>query len=178
MTDTAQRPILTTGMAVLAVIGLLAVAGCETRSASTTVAPLGGEVERVVILEPCEDRTGLQTSRDLAGEATAAMAKAIRESEVFRTGAGAPLRVSCDVEGFIEGSAVKRWVMPGWGATKGTLRAAVWRTGDGGDAMLGVFESRGQVSSGGLYTLGADDYILDVAARDIVRQMEAWARGG
>lgn len=100
------------------------------------------------------------------------------ESEVFRVASDAPLRMSCDVEGFIEGSAVKRWLVPGWGATKGTLRVAVWRTGNGGETMVAVFESRGEVTSGGLYTLGADDYILDVAARDIVRQMEAWARGG
>lgn len=40
------------GVAVLGLVLCITVAGCESYSASTTAAPLGSDVERVVMLEP------------------------------------------------------------------------------------------------------------------------------
>jgi hypothetical protein len=156
----------------LATLGLSA---CETYSAPSVHAPLASTTPRVVSLEPCQDKTGLAISRDLAGEATAALSKALRDSAVVQLTDDAPLRLSCDVTSFVEGSAVKRWLLPGWGATKGQIKAVIWDAAD--DQILASFDSRSQVRSGGLYTIGADQYILDVAARDIVQQIEQWAGG-
>jgi len=89
--------------------------------------------------------------------------------------ADAPLALTCDIERFTEGSALKRWVMPGWGATQAAISVMVWEKP--GDNVLATFRSQSSVSIGGLYTIGADQYILGVAFDDIVKQMEVWAKG-
>jgi len=42
---------------------------------------------------------------------------------------------------------------------------------------LALLRSRSSVEGGGLYTIGADQYILNVAFNDIIKQMEAWTKG-
>ena len=106
-------------------LAVVALSACETYSAPSVHARLPSATPRVVSLEPCQDQTGLATSRDLAGEATTAMSSALRNSDIVELRDDAPLRVSCDVTAFVEGSAVKRWLVPGWGTTRGQIKAVI-----------------------------------------------------
>jgi hypothetical protein len=150
----------------------LFLAGCETHSATLVHAPLAPDRPRVVRIEPCQDRTG-HTDRDLAGEATRALTERIRAAGLFEIAAEAPLLLSCDVERFVEGSALKRWVLPGWGGTRAYVAVSVWE--QSGDRLLTTVRSQAVVESGGLYTIGADGYILGVAFDDVITQLRRWA---
>ena len=120
-------------------------------------------------IEPCTDRTGIGGTRDIAAEATKSLREKITASGLFAIPQDAQLLLTCDVERFAEGSALKRWIMPGWGATKAKLTVMVWDQTD--NTVLGKLSSVSSVESGGLYTIGADHYILGVAVSDIVDKL-------
>lgn len=150
-----------------------ALAGCATQSAVQVQQPFEPAKHRTVRIEPCQDRTGFEGTRDLAGEATRVLTEKVAATKLFEVAADAPLVLTCDIERFAEGSAFKRWLMPGWGATQAAVAVIVWEKP--GDKMLATLRSQSSVSAGGLYTIGADQYILSVAFDEIVKQLEAWA---
>ncbi len=162
--------------AVLVTAGLL-LAACVTESASRVEQPYVPVQHRVVRIEPCEDRTGFSGDRDLRGEATKAFTDKIRGSGLFEVAPEAPLVLTCGIERFAEGSALKRWVLPGWGSTQAGVAVALLE--QPGDKLLATFRSQSRVDAGGLYTIGADQYIFSVAFDDVVRQIREWmAKGG
>ncbi|MEE9123905.1 MAG: hypothetical protein V3U14_05325 [candidate division NC10 bacterium] len=152
-----------------------AIQGCATQSAHQIQEPFVTSKHRAVSIEPCEDRTGFAGRRDLAREATRTLTEKVRDSELFTITTEALLVLTCDIERFAEGSALKRWVLPGWGATQARVVVMVWETP--GDKVMATLRSQSSVRSGGLYTIGADQYILGVAFDDIVEQLERWATG-
>ncbi len=160
---------------VVALSVLILLAGCQTQSAAVIHKSGKPPAERVVRVDPCLDRTGFTGGRDLGAEATEALTSKVREGGVFEVKASAALMLTCDIERFATGSAIKRWVLPGWGQTQAGLTIMVWKMPE--QEVLATFKSQSAVKGGGLYTLGADQYILDVAIDDIVRQLEAWAKG-
>lgn len=155
------------------IVGLL-LSACVTQSASVAPESVTAPSHRAVQVQACRDRTGF-TGRDLGAETTEALVKKLGASGVFQVRSGASLVLTCDIERFEPGSAVKRWVWPTWGATIGQVAVTVWE--QPGDRVLGTFRGQASVRQGGLYTAGADQYILGVAVDDIVRQMKAWAEG-
>ncbi|MBU6498156.1 MAG: hypothetical protein KGL55_17800 [Rhodospirillales bacterium] len=152
---------------------LLALAGCVTASTIDASAPPPGGVVALRV-EGCVDRTHTQ-GRDLGAEATKAFIEALGKSQSLRVDPAAPYTLTCDVSGFAEGSALKRWLLPGWGATVGEVAVMVTDTRSGVTVLI----ARGSatVGSGGLYTIGADSYILPTAVKDVVGKIEAWAGG-
>lgn len=160
----------------LLLASLVVLSGCETQSAVNVPEPPEALDSRSFRIEACQDRTGLGGGRGLAAEGTAALTKQLQESHVFDVSDDADLMLSCDIERYIEGSAFKRWLLPGWGATEATVKVAIWRMPE--NEILATFQSKAAVRAGGLYTIGAEDYIVDVAIRDVVEQMEAWVAGG
>ncbi|MGE5303833.1 MAG: DUF4410 domain-containing protein [Alphaproteobacteria bacterium] len=112
----------------------------------------------------------------MAEEATRALTDKIMATNRFEAASDPSLVVTCDIEGFAEGSAFQRWLLPGWGASEAKVAVVVWEKPD--DKVLATFRSHSSVSSGGLYTIGADQYILTVAIDDVVNQLQAWAKGG
>ncbi len=159
----------------LAVLSIGILAGCVTQSVTQTQEPLPAGHHRAVRIEPCEDRTGFQGERDLKGEATRVFIEKVQAAKLFEVTADAPLVLTCDIERFAEGSALKRWVLPGWGATQAGVSVMVWQKPD--EKVLATFRSQSSVGAGGLYTIGADQYIFGVAFEDIVKQLGEWARG-
>ena len=157
-----------------ATVALLA--GCAAQVGA--VADLPAQAPRAlpvdVRLEPCIDRTETP-GRSLALDATRAFDEKIRATKEFVVRDGARFNLACDVSGFVEGSAVKRWILPGWGATVGQVSAMLT------DATTGeiLFIARGNatVAGGGLYSIGADTYIVASAVDEVVRQLRAWATG-
>ena len=160
-------------LAVTAAIAILA--GCETQTAMVVhQAPIGGPM-RAVKIEACQNRTDY-SARDLGAEASRLLAEKIAAAGVFSLSADAQLVLTCDVERFVEGSALKRWVAPGWGATYAQVAVVVWE--QPGQKILTMLRSQGAVKGGGLYTIGADQYILGVAVDEVVKQLHEWAAAG
>ncbi len=155
--------------------GLVTLAGCATQSVTLVQKPLEPTIQRTVRIEPCVDRSGFKGERDLAGDATRILTDKVRESKLFAVNNDGALVMTCDIERFAEGSALKRWVWPGWGATQAAVSVMVWEKP--GDKVLATFRSQSSVSAGGLYTIGADKYILGTAFDDIIKQLKAWTPG-
>jgi hypothetical protein len=80
---------------------------------------------------------------------------------------------ACDITGFVEGSAFKRWLLPGWGTTVGRIAVMVTdsRSGD----TVAIVRASATVSAGGLYSVGADQIILAAAVDDVVKQLQTLA---
>ena len=150
--------------------------GCATQSATQVQQPFEPVQHREIRIEPCVDRTGFTGGRDLTREATRALTEKIEATRLFEITPEARLVVTCDLERFTEGSALKRWIMPGWGSTLAAIAVMVWEKP--GDHILATFRSQSSVKEGGLYTVGADQYILTVAFNEIVDQLRAWATEG
>lgn len=152
---------------------LFLIAGCETSSTIDATGPPPGGVIGLRV-QPCIDRT-LTKGRDLGTEATVAFTEALNQSQAFRLDQAATYTLLCEVSNFLEGSAVKRWLLPGWGSTVGQVAAMITDSRTGQTVLIA--RGNATVSSGGLYTIGADTYILRTAVNDAVRQMANWARG-
>jgi hypothetical protein len=108
-------------------------------------------------------------------EATQILTEKVSASKLFEVAPEATLTLTCDIERFAEGSALKRWVMPGWGATQASIAVMVWDKS--GERGLATLRSQSSVQSGGLYTIGADQYIVGVVFDDSIKQLEAWVTG-
>ena len=157
-----------------AIVALLA--GCAAQVGA--VADLPAQAPRAlpvdVRLEPCIDRTETP-GRSLALDATRAFDEKIRATKEFVVRDGARFKLACDVSGFVEGSAVKRWILPGWGATVGQVSAMLTDATTG--EILIIARGNATVAGGGLYSIGADTYIVASAVDEVVRQLRVWATG-
>jgi hypothetical protein len=157
-----------------ATVALLA--GCAAQVGA--VADLPAQAPRAlpvdVRMEPCIDRTETP-GRSLALDATRAFDEKIRATKEFVVRDGSRFKLACDVSGFVEGSAVKRWILPGWGATVGQVSAMLTDATTG--EILIIARGNATVAGGGLYSIGADTYIVASAVDEVVRQLRAWATG-
>lgn len=157
------------------IILILSLTGCATQSATMIQQPFESDKYRIVQITPCVNRTDYKGTHDLESEATRTFANKVRESGLFEIAPDAKLVLTCDIERFEEGSAVKRWVMAGWGATQAQVVVMVWQKPD--DKVLATFRTEAVVESGGFYTIGADHYIFGAAFSDIIKQLKAWVKG-
>lgn len=169
-----DRIIYFAGLA-LVILAAALLSGCATQSALQVRQPFMPDKYKAVRIEPCIDRTSYTGERDIAAEATLTLTEKIRKSGLFEIRDDAPLVLTCEIEKFEEGSASKRWLWPGWGATRAWVSVMVWE--QPGDNVLAAMRSRSNVESGGLYTIGAEHYILGTAFDDIISQMKEWAGG-
>jgi hypothetical protein len=151
------------------------VAACATQSAVQFAEPFVPSKHQLVRIEPCQDRSGF-TGRDLASEGTRLLNQKVAATNVFVVAEDAPLVLTCDIERFAEGSAFQRWLWPGWGPTQASVTVMVWQKPE--EKTLALLRSQSSVEVGGLYTIGADQYILSVAFDDIVGQLKQWTEEG
>ena len=159
----------------LFLLTLAAFSGCTTYSTVQIHEPLEHSKPYQVRIEGCTNRSDFKGSRDIAAEATRALHERIDDSGVFQVTPHAQYALTCDIERFQEGSAFKRWLAPGYGATQAEVVVMVWELS--AQKVLATFRSEATVEVGGLYTIGADQYILGVAFDDIIKQLKAWATG-
>ena len=156
------------------VMGLLTLSGCATQSATMVQQPFESDRYATVQLTPCVNRTDYKGAHDLVTEATRTFTNRVRDSGLFEIAPDAKLVLTCDIERFEEGSAVKRWAMEG-GATQAQVVVMVWQKPD--EKLLGTFRAEASVKYGGIYTIGADHYIFGAAFNDIVQQLKTWVKG-
>lgn len=153
---------------------LIALMSCATQSADQYLKPFDASKYKTIRIEACIDRTGVAGTRDIGAEATQSLREKISDSGFFEIRSDGELTLTCDVGRFVEGSALKRWLWPGWGATKAKITVMVWEQSS--QTVLAILSSVASVESGGLYTIGADQYIIDVATNDIVRKLKTWSQ--
>jgi hypothetical protein len=154
---------------------VLMLTACETHSVTTTIPVLqhvAGPIELEV--EQCIDRTETK-GRDLGIEAKQAFEMRLADTEEFTLMNKGRYRLACEVTMFVKGSAFKRWLMPGMGATVGQVSAMVTDTTNGEIVVL--VEGNATVAAGGLYSVGAEDYIIPTAVNDVVTRLRDWAQG-
>lgn len=147
--------------------------GCVSQSQVQALAPApAAEAVRSIRVEACTDRTGT-TGRDLAAEATRWIAQDLRSAPGFALTDDAPWVLHCEVVQFLEGSALKRWVMPGWGSTVAQVALMLSNARD--QSTVVIIRGNSVVAVGGLYTVGAEDYILKSAVNDALAKLRAWS---
>jgi len=160
----------------LVLLLVLGAGGCAQVAISTSAgAQRAARAPVDVQIDQCIDRTETP-GRNLGLEATQAFEEKLRATKEFVLAKDARYRLACEVSGFVEGSAIKRWVLPGWGATVGRVSAMLTDTRTGEIAIIA--EGDATVSAGGLYTIGAETYIVNAAVDSAVEQLCGWARGG
>ncbi len=175
LTGLAAMAVLRRRPARAAVIPLLLLAACDYHSVVETATPpvvVDGRVQ--LAAAPCTSRAHAR-GRDLAAEATRRFATNLQTAPEFVLAGEGRYRLSCEVIDYQEGSPIKRWIMPGWGQTAGKVSATVTDSSTGQAVLIITGEER--LGAGGLYSVGAESYIVDSAIDDLVRQLRAWARG-
>lgn len=125
-------------------------------------------------VQPCIDRTGYAT-RELGREATDALVERLAALPEFELKTDGRYVLTCNISTFVEGSAFKRWLMPGWGATSGQV--AVMMTDSKTGETVAIIRGQATVAGGGLYTVGASQTILSSALDDVVKQLRLLAAG-
>jgi Domain of unknown function (DUF4410) len=165
------RHIMISGVGWLAALSLCA---CATQSVPQFQEPFVPAKHRYIRVEACQDRSGFKGDRDLAAEATQGLTDKLKATNLFEISTEPSLVLTCDIEGFTEGNAFQRWLLPGWGKTEAKLAVIVFEKPS--DKVLATLRSHSVVSSGGLFSVGADQYILNVVLDDIVTQLQTWAK--
>lgn len=80
------------------------------------------------------------------------------------------LIIRCSITSYEPGSAVARWLAPGAGKTQATVLTSLVDKRTKRD--VGEFLSADAVTGGGLYTVGADRWILERIAKEIVEEID------
>jgi hypothetical protein len=161
---------------ITALLGASSLISCETYSAVQIQQPLEKSKPHKIRIERCTDRTDYKGKHNLAEEATRALIDKLEDSGLFEIAPEAQFVFTCDIERFAEGSAFKRWLMPGLGATQAEVVVMVWERP--GEKVLAEFRSESAVKMGGLYTIGADQYIFGAVFDEIVDQLKVWVTSG
>ena len=132
------------------------------------------EIPMTISIRPCVDRTDTEAV-DLGAQASAAFSEQLNAAKEFSVQQAGQYTLSCEITSYVPGNAVKRWVLPGWGATTGQVTTMIQdaKTGE----ILIIVEGIATVAAGGLYTIGADEYIVPTAVKDVVAKLCAWVRG-
>ena len=126
----------------------------------------------LISVKPCIDRTETQVA-DLGAQATETFQKELNATKEFSVASNGRYILNCEVNSFLPGNAVKRWVLPGWGTTVGQVAAMIQDSITG--EILIILEGNATVGGGGLYSVGAWSYIVPAAVKDIVNQLQSWA---
>jgi len=159
--------------------GVLTFGGCAAdwvaKESISDLRPVYTENGRMQLqVQSCIDRTGY-AKRELGREATDAFVEKLKAVPGFELRTDGRYVVSCDISAFVEGSAFKRWLMPGWGATSGQVAVMVVDSTTG--ETVAILRGHATVATGGFYTVGADEVILSSALDDVVRQMRQLVAG-
>lgn len=101
------------------------------------------------------------------------LAEALRKENLLWSGSGPKITIDADIIEYEPGSAFKRWLLPGWGSTVLTVRAAL----RDGERIVGTAESRRTISIGGGYSIGAWRTIFSDVAEDLAGDLKAKIRG-
>jgi outer membrane murein-binding lipoprotein Lpp len=162
-----------------ALLAVLAIAGCAAdlavKQSVSDVRGLSAAGARLSLqVLPCINRTEY-AARDIGKEATRALLDKLGAVNEFDVAVKGRYVLACDISTFVEGSAFKRWLMPGWGATTGQVAVMVTDSTTG--ETVAIVRGHATVAAGGLYSVDADRIILSSALDDVVQQLRQLAAG-
>jgi hypothetical protein len=152
-----------------------ALIACVTDSSLRVEDAYASDRHARVAIEPCRSRVEHPDS-EIEARATEALRSKLAESGAFEVVADGDVVASCDIELFEAGSALGRWLSPGSSPSLAQVAVTLWE--QPGDRELVSVRGKAAVREGGLYTIGADRYILSTAMDEVVDQLVEWARGG
>lgn len=134
---------------------------------------------KVYEVTPVVNDTGKKYDFDVAGEITEAIKTKLKDKGYVIAGDGAGgegvLVLKCSLTAYEPGSALKRWLAPGYGATQCTVKCPLIDKKTG--KPIGEIMVAKAISAGGLYSIGAHKSILGIVADDIAEQIDAKAKG-
>lgn len=134
---------------------------------------------KVFHVPPVLNETGKTIEFDVADTLTQNIKSKLRDKGYIVLDGTVPseeiLIIKSSLLSYESGSAFKRWLAPGFGKTQATVKTSLIdkRTGK----VIGEMVSAEAVSTGGLYSVGADKRILDAIAEGIVDEIEKKAKG-
>ena len=161
-----------------ALVALVSLAtACVTESGVRTERAWSSESHTRISVEPCGSSRA-EVDPEIESRATRDLEEELAGSGVFEVVQDAGVIATCDIEMFEEGNAFERWIEPGTYPTLAQVAVTLWE--QPGDRELVSVRGKASVRSGGLYTIGADRYILSTAMDEVVAQLVAWtaSQGG
>lgn len=160
----------------------LLIAGCVTPSGtSDTWIREGVDLSQYQSIEvlPVTDSTGVSHDLEVSTLLTQLLHDKIESTGYLHKSEesknGSVVKLQADLFDYEAGSALGRWAAPGAGKAKCVVRSVLVdaQSGQTVAEMVTVKE----VSEGGLYSVGAEKYILDAAAEEIAERLSTYLRG-
>ena len=162
----------------LVILAAIFFGGCANvqHQASFTKNYLPGEDVRIQVAEVVND-TGLSFDIDIEKMLSDNLEEQLHEENLLCLGELEPnLFLESRIIGYKKGSAFKRWMMPGWGATELSIHCNLK---DGKNNLVGSAVASREIFAGGLYTVGAWETIFKEVANDVAEDLrnQCEARG-
>jgi len=118
---------------------------------------------------PVENATGKTVAVNVEPLLADALAEALRREDLLWAGSGPKkLVVRSKIVEYDEGSAVKRWLLPGWGSTVLSIECDLHEA----DRLVGSVQARRTISIGGFYTVNAWKTVFASIAKDVVGELQ------
>ncbi len=158
-------------------IFVLVIGGCGTTARQSTFnQDFTPNAAAMVAVGEISDAAPRGTRGDQEDFDTEAELRAQLESKLSERGMlsadgaeGKPYVLNARIIDYEPGSAGKRWLWPGYGATELSVECTVHE----GDRVIGTVYARRTVEAGGLYTVGAWKGVFATVADEIVTELEA-----
>lgn len=159
---------------------LLFIGGCATEKPMTRMekgSSLAGY--KVIEVTPVLNETGKAINFEVTDALTQYIKASLQEkgflvSEILGSEENVMI-LKNHLTSYEPGSAFKRWVLPGLGKTQCTLKTSLIDRKTG--KVLAEMVAAEEVGSGGLYSIGADKWILNVVARSISDEIDRKVKG-
>ena len=114
--------------------------------------------------------TGYTFDIDIEQMLVSSLEEQLMEENLLNLGKEKPnLFMESRIIGYKKGSAFKRWMMPGWGATELSVYCDIK---DGNNNVVGTATSSREIVAGGLYTVGAWETIFKDVANDVAKDLK------
>ena len=115
--------------------------------------------------------TGFDFDIDIEEMLADALEDQLLEEDLLWLGVEEPvLLIESRIIGYKKGSAFKRWMMPGWGATELSIRC---KLKDDKNNVVGKAAATREVFAGGGYTVGAWKTVFNDVANDVAEDLRA-----
>ncbi len=155
-----------------AVVCLVLAQACSTPTKNKTVSSRLPRPAAKVVVGGITNQTGKTFDFAVEEEFRAVLAKELQKKDLLAAatpGAG-DFVLNLDLTEFRPGNPFKRWVLPGWGCTVLAVKGGLCEQ-NGGKVVAEIDHQR-TVAAGGLYTIGAEHYILNNVAYDLASDLK------
>jgi Domain of unknown function (DUF4410) len=165
-------------LARLALAALVVLAACATKPDMKVEQGVSLSRFTQVEVASAQNETGIAENDRAANNFEQDLTSALRSQGISVTASGPPgatLIVKPALVHYEAGSAVSRWILPGSGRTQATVSAALIDKATG--QSVGDVASTQQVAAGGLFSVGADRWILTQLANGMANEIGARLHG-